>query len=180
MERVFEDEFMDIQTEMVQIGLDLVEKVNENIEKIYLLIFSQGCGFSASILFKIGNQIKKWNQVDITGGFDTYIDIFYQREYEQSNLLRKLFKDNGRPCPEELRLIYDLQTEAFDAEYGYDVPDGIVMDDLCKVWAKELRAELEPEQRQAEVAVTQPQVSEPEGPAKPKKTGFKFPFFWKK
>lgn len=180
MDSVFEDKFMDIQTEMVQIGLDFEEKVRGKVEKIYLLIFSQTDSFSASIFFKVGNRILEWTDMQIEGGYNTYINLFFQREYEQSEELQKLFNANGRPCPEELRLIYDLQTEEFEADYGYDVPEGIHVGDLCKVWAEELRAELESEQRQVEVAVTQPQVSEPEEPAKPEKSGFKFPFFWKK
>ena len=45
MDSVFEDDFMDIQSEMVQFGLDLAEKVNGNVDKIYLLIFSKPISF---------------------------------------------------------------------------------------------------------------------------------------
>lgn len=178
MDKIFEDEFMDIQTEMVQIGLDFEEKVSEDVEKMFLLIFCQGNSFSASIFFKVGNQILEWQDMRIDGGYDTYINVFFQKEYEQSKQLQELFRANGRPCPEELRLTYDLETEEFDAEYGYDVPVGIDIDDLCKVWADELRAKLVDGQPQSESV--EPQFREPAKPEPPKKSGFKFPFFWKK
>ena len=176
--RVFEDEFMDIQTEMVQIGLDFEEKVSGDVQKIYLLIFYQGNSFSASVFFKVGNQILEWQDMQIEGGYDTYINVFFQKEYEQSKQLQELFRANGRPCPEELRLTYDLETEEFDAEYGYDVPEGILIDDLCNVWVDELRAKLVNNQPRADAV--EPQFRESAKPEQAKKSGFKFPFFWKK
>ena len=180
MDSVFEDDFMDIQSEMVQFGLDLAEKVNGNVDKIYLLIFSKPISFSASIFFKIGNQILEWNRIEIVGGFDSYKKLYFKPTYEQSIQMRKLFKANGRPCPGELRLTYDLETEEFEAEYGYDVPEGIYIEDLCTVWLDELRAKLPTTQPHSEEAAVAPQISEPEEPTPPKKPGFRFPFFWKK
>lgn len=178
MNRVFEDEFMEIQTEMVQIGVNFAEKAKGKVSRIFLLIFYQGAGFSASIFFKIGNRILEWKDVQIEGGFDTYINLFLQNEYEQAKQLRKLCKSAGRPCPEELRLVYDLVTEGFHAEYGYEVPKGICMNDLCEVWGSELRAQLEPDQLKSEIVT--PQENTPAELHKSKKAGFKFPFIWKK
>lgn len=180
MDRVFEDDFMDIQSEMVQFGLDLAETAKENVEKIYLLIFSKASSFSASIFFKVGNRILEWNNIEIEGGHNSYINLYFQPTCEQSIQMRKLFKANGRPCPEELRLTYDLETEEFEAEYGYDVPEGIHIGDLCAVWVDELRAKLPTAQPHSEETAAAPQISESEEPTPPKKTGFHFPFFWKK
>lgn len=167
MSAVFEDVFMDIQTEMVQIGVDLVGNISERVEKIYILgVFGEKFrSQSSNVFFKVGNRILSNGKVTIRGGFAS-LNTFFDEEQDQMFLIKQACESYGRPVPYEIRLVYDLLTEEFEAEYGYEeIPFPIGIDELYKAWMEE---------EQAKYPMTvQDQKSL-------KKKWFKLPFLWKK
>ncbi len=177
MARAFEDALMEIQTEMVQLGVDLAERATKKADRIYILCYfdTTYSVFNTNIFFKVGNRILHNGQMGFAEENDGSLDVFeefFDGEDDQMMALKELFEDHGRPVPYVIRLVYDLVTEEFEAEYGYEpVVEETLDDDLYDAWMAEEQAKypsFPPQQRPAATA------------QQPKKKGFLFSLFRRK
>ncbi len=153
--RVFEDRFMEIQTDMIEAGLEL--STEEQISKVCIYGYSEnGCSF-ANALFVIGDRVCSLGHVrkldDETWAF---LDVI------GDDLLRleRLCKESDRPCPTELRLIYDVETGTLNANYQYErirtSTNDPGVEAILDAWEEDIQKQLDEGKTDLEIHVSEP------------------------
>ena len=66
MEKVFEDEFMEIQTGMVSLCLEALEDVNINVDKVYIYVFCDEHETFFNTFFEYNSQIVSFNELGVS------------------------------------------------------------------------------------------------------------------
>jgi len=190
MSKVFEDAFMEIQTDMVQLGIEICELANNNIDGIYIYCLDDDQIRWFNAFFTRQGKIVHVHELGVD--FETQVN-FINLGLDDLRKVEPICKQYNQPAPTEMKLVYDIKNRKFSASYQY----GPVQDedtfyqDLMTAWENEVAqaASVNPQASQPEEPVkpqpsqpeepVKPQASQPEEPVKPKKPGFRFPF-WKK
>lgn len=139
--KTFEDEFMDIQSSLVSLTLELLEKTTEKVDKIYIYIFQNEFQTFPNAFFSKANKIIRLDNLFD----DDLIDNWFDCCVEDVDKIINICKNYDRNCPNEFKLIYDINTKAFDSKYKYDDvvtnEDGNLVD-IYNDWIKECKNNL--------------------------------------
>lgn len=142
MEKVFEDKFSAIQTDMVQICLEYVEKM---ADKIYIYGSFEENTISCDFFYKIEGKIFERHELNQIGEiYDTSI----QRQKACMRILNDdikkmiaLCNQYDRQMPTEIRLIYDVKRNSVSADYQYEPVysqySDITADDISQKWLEQ-------------------------------------------
>ena len=104
MDREFEDEFMDAQSQIISL---CVEFAGNRADKVYAYGSIEESSISFNAFFKIDGQIKTTNNIAAdTDSIWDFLDLG-ELHYE-------------KPVPTELRMIYDCKSGKIDTEYKYE------------------------------------------------------------
>ncbi|MBQ3276909.1 MAG: hypothetical protein IJH47_07650 [Oscillospiraceae bacterium] len=125
MARVFEDDFTKIQADMVSICLEYVE---ERADKVFVYYADELGMVYCDYFFQIHGKIvhrHKLNTVlaenepeyDVSASLQSQVLDILLRD---ANKLEKLFEQNNRKPPMEIRMVYDVHSHAFEAKVRYD------------------------------------------------------------
>lgn len=114
MKKVFEDEFMDLQSEFISLCLELTGKTVDNIY-IYISIEEKSKMFNA--FFRVGNELKSLNQLNIN---NSLIMQFLKLGTEDIEKIKKLCNDYNMPIPSELKMYYNVNTGKYNVDYKYE------------------------------------------------------------
>lgn len=114
MKKVFEDEFMDLQSEFVSLCLELT---GETVDNIYIYISIEEKSKMFNVFFKVGEELKSLNQLDIN---NSLIMQFLKLGTEDIERIKKLCNDYNRPIPSELKMYYDVNTGKYNVDYRYE------------------------------------------------------------
>lgn len=135
--KVFEDEFMDIQSEIISLCMDYVDK-NADIIYAYCAIEERMQSFNAC--FRCGNELKRVEDFDksrpekmkfLRDGSSRLFDI------------REVCANYNLPVPTQIKMIYDVNTGKFKADYKYEkVCTDISADEVYDEWVEELKNQL--------------------------------------
>lgn len=126
MKKVFEDNFSELQADMVAICLEYVEK---RAEKIYIYCSFENGAIASGFFYKVNNKIVKKNKLnDVISENDRKYDVSIARQKETVNIinddikmLMRLCKEYHREMPTQIKLVYDICTNKLNAEYSYDL-----------------------------------------------------------
>ena len=113
-ERMFEDDFMDVQSGLVSLCLEATE--GQAVQDVYAYASIEGNMTVFNAFFRVGGQVLPLNQVV------TDDDIRWQvLKLAQGDLagLRELCAAADRPCPTQIRGHY-ASTGGYKASYAYD------------------------------------------------------------
>ena len=144
---MFEDEFSELQADMV----DICNEYSKGLaDKIFIYIAYEGLLFPAHF-YCFNNKIfhaGKLNNAGLNTDFDVSIDC--QRQVaaiikEDLYKIKAVCDKYNQPMPIEMRLVYEPKTKKFTAEYKYEnqFTDDMALSDIVNAWFEEEKAKLE-------------------------------------
>lgn len=152
MTKVFEDEFMDWQADMVA---NAREYIDDRAEKIYLYGSIENGRYSFNLFFKIHNKIVTMNKVNtiLDAGEQEY-DLDSDRRWNVLQLgtedlikIEEVCKKYEKPMPTQFKLYYDVQKNSLKAKYQYELlysnDDDLDPSDIFMAWYEEVKKEVE-------------------------------------
>ena len=138
MSKIYEDEFMEIQSGIISLCLELVENKADMVYA-YGSIEEKSTSFNA--FFEINGEIRTLNELNIETNL---IWEFMDLGISDLKKLRELCKSYDQPAPTELKMIYDVDTGKYDADYQYDeissAKTGIDSSQIFSEWINEVKA----------------------------------------
>ena len=138
MGKVFEDEFMELQSGLIALCLEALGKIKADKIYAYASIEKKSSSFNA--FFNIGGQVKMLHETSIPD--DTQWDLLGVGGNDLEEI-RKVCEKYKRPCPTEMKMCYDVKTRKYQADYKYDpvcgAETGICSDDIFDAWVDEMK-----------------------------------------
>lgn len=145
-EKMFEDYFTEIQSDMVSICLEYVEN---KADEIYIYTSFESNVATSNYFYNIGgNILKKHNLNNANNGFNYDVSLERQRDCLQILIddikqLVEVCKKYSRPMPTEIKMVYDVKTKQFNADYKYNLVHSNhktkTADDIVNDWYYEVK-----------------------------------------
>ena len=136
--KIFEDEFMDIQTRIISLCLELLSNAGKEADKIYAYLFQNDDEDYIDAFFEKEGKLYTTNDLFS----EKEIDAFFDCGVEDIESMIELCKANNVKCPHEFKLQYNINTKSFDSNYNYEnvteVRNKFVID-LAKEWCESLK-----------------------------------------
>ena len=148
MNRVFEDQLMEIQSDMISLSLEYVEN---KAEIVYIYVVLEDGLVSFDVFYKIGGFISEKSDVNeyLSEKINDSDDIqFSLLEYgiEDAEKIEVLFKENSKEVPTEIRLVYDVKNNSLKSNYIYDAMyeknEDLSVSDVFEAWIQEEKSKL--------------------------------------
>ena len=148
MNRLFEDQLMDIQSDMISLSLEYVEN---KAETVYIYVVLEDGLVSFDVFYKIGGFISEKSDVNeyLSEKINDSDDIqFSLLEYgiEDAEKIEVLFKENSKEVPTEIRLVYDVKNNSLKSNYIYDAMyeknEDLSVSDVFEAWIQEEKSKL--------------------------------------
>ena len=138
MERIFEDEFTDLQADYISLCLEFTEK---KVDEIYVYIYrNDGMRMFNAFFTKNGKFVSTADIAD-----DDFVYEFLDVGMDDIHKFVELCEEFGKPCPNEFKLIYNVNSGSFDADYGYEdysINGKTSGMEEFEAWADEIQAQL--------------------------------------
>ena len=138
MNKVFEDEFMDVQASIISLCLELTEK---KVDKIYAYCSNEKYCLMFNAFFVVNGEVKTTEQLKIP---DDLTFQFLKLGCEDLERLNAVCKKHNMPAPTELKLYYDVTSRKFNADYKYEevcsANTGKDSVDVFLEWSAEVKA----------------------------------------
>lgn len=114
MEKVFEDEFMDLQTDLISLCMEVSEG---KVDKIFAYGSNEKKSKSFNAFFEVRGEIKTLNMLGVSKEL-----AFQFLKVGTGDLLKldAIGAKYNRPVPTELKLYYDVRARKFKSEYKYE------------------------------------------------------------
>ena len=148
MNRVFEDQLMEIQSDMISLSLEYVEN---KAEIVYIYVVLEDGLVSFDVFYKIGGFISEKSDVNeyLSEKINDSDDIqFSLLEYgiEDAEKIEVLFEENSKEVPTEIRLVYDVKNNSLKSNYIYDAMyeknEDLSVSDVFEAWIQEEKSKL--------------------------------------
>ena len=148
MNRVFEDQLMDIQSDMISLSLEYIEN---KAETVFIYVVLEDGLVSFDVFYKIGGFISEKSDVNeyLSEKINDSDDIqFSLLEYgiEDAEKIEVLFKENSKEVPTEIRLVYDVKNNSLKSNYIYDAMyeknEDLSVSDVFEAWIQEEKSKL--------------------------------------
>ena len=145
---IFEDQLMDIQSDMISLSLEYVEN---KAEIVYIYVVLEDGLVSFDVFYKIGGFISEKSDVNeyLSEKINDSDDIqFSLLEYgiEDAEKIEVLFKENSKEVPTEIRLVYDVKNNSLKSNYIYDAMyeknEDLSVSDVFEAWIQEEKSKL--------------------------------------
>ncbi|MGQ3376811.1 DUF600 domain-containing protein [Priestia endophytica] len=126
----FEDKFSGLQGDMISICMEFVE---DRADKVYVYASCEEGMISGRFYYCINNTYVKPRKVNdaLGDGYQT-IDVSPERGIAVLKIIcgdieeiEELCKNYGRDMPTEMKMIYDVKSGGFQAQYNYDLVHSI-------------------------------------------------------
>ncbi|PFD27653.1 DUF600 domain-containing protein [Bacillus cereus] len=144
----FEDRFSELQADMISICMEYVE---DRADKVYVYASCEESIISSSFFYLINNKYVKNHKVNeaLEDGDERY-DVSPKRGFmvlriinEDIKKVKVLCKEYEKDMPTEMKLIYDVKSGKFKAEYKYDlvytIDDIKTADHIANEWFEEVK-----------------------------------------
>ncbi|MCM3770964.1 DUF600 family protein [Priestia aryabhattai] len=144
----FEDKFSKLQADMISICMEYVE---DRADKVYVYASREEGIISGSFFYCINNKYVECHKVnDALENEDERYDVSQKRMLmvlriicEDIEKIEDLCKEYERDMPTEMKLIYDVKSGNFKAEYKYDFvythDDIKTADHIADEWFEEVK-----------------------------------------
>lgn len=137
MSKVFEDEFMDLQTGLISLCLELTGGA---VDKVFAYCSNEKKSTAFNAFFEVDGTIKTTNQLNLPREL---IRQFLKIGTGDVMKLDAIGEKHTRPVPTELKLYYDVRTRKFRSEYKYEevcsARTGKAAGDVFDEWLAEMR-----------------------------------------
>lgn len=144
---MFEDEFTDLQADMV----DICNEYSKGLaDKIFIYAANEGL-ILAQHFYCMNNNLYKCSKLNNTG-LNTNFDVSDDCQEQVLDILNEdiqkiqtICKKYNQPVPKLMKLVYEPKTKKFNAEYKYEnqTTDEISEFDNYDAWFEEEKAKLE-------------------------------------
>ncbi|NRD76979.1 DUF600 family protein [Bacillus sp. BRMEA1] len=122
----FEDRFSELQADMISICMEYIE---ERADKVYVYASSEESIISSKFFYLINNKYVKPHKVnDALANGDERYNVSSERQFmvldilnEDIEKIKELCMNYEKDMPTEMKLIYDVKSGKFKAEYKYDL-----------------------------------------------------------
>ena len=114
MNKVFEDDFLDIQSRIIAL---CVEFADNKADKVYAYGSIEESSISFNAFFEIDHQIKTTNK--ITADTDAIWNFLDLGEVDLEKI-KQICIHYGKPIPTELKMIYDCKSGKINTNYKYE------------------------------------------------------------
>lgn len=148
MNRVFEDQLMDIQSDMISLSLEYVEN---KAETVYIYVVLEDGLVSFDVFYKIGGFISEKSDVNeylsekINDSDDIQFSLL-ECGIEDAEKIEVLFEENSKEVPTEIRLVYDVKNNSLKSNYRYDAMyeknEDLSVSDVFEAWIQEEKSKL--------------------------------------
>ena len=115
MGKTFEDDLMDIQSDLISLCIEVSEG---KIDKIYAYASIEEKSLMFNAFFRRDNQVLTLHQLGINRRLSME---FLKVGTGDLNRVRELGNKYECKVPTEIKMIYDVNSKQFDAQYKYDV-----------------------------------------------------------
>lgn len=148
MNRVFEDQLMDIQSDMISLSLEYIEN---KAETVFIYVVLEDGLVSFDVFYKIGGFISEKSDVNkyLSEKINDSDDIqFSLLEYgiEVAQKIEVLFEENSKEVPTEIRLVFDVKNNSLKSNYRYDAMyeknEDLSVSDVFETWIQEEKFKL--------------------------------------
>lgn len=150
MGKVFEDEFTELQADIISICKEYVE---DRAEKIYIYCSAENGTVTNDFFYKINGKILERHKLNDAGTGERY-DVSSERQgmvlrimMEDVEAMIKLCKEYKREMPTEIKMVYDVVTNRVSGNYRYDLVysnDPLLLpEDVAEEWYQSVKAEVE-------------------------------------
>ena len=145
---IFEDQLMDIQSDMISLSLEYIEN---KAETVYIYVVLEDGLVSFDVFYKIGGFISEKSDVNeyLSEKINDSDDIqFSLLEYgiEDAEKIEVLFEENSKEVPTEIRLVYDVKNNSLKSNYIYDAMyeknEDLSVSDVFEAWIQEEKSKL--------------------------------------
>lgn len=145
---IFEDQLMEIQSDMISLSLEYVEN---KADIVYIYVVLEDGLVSFDVFYKIGGFISEKSDVNeyLSEKINDSDDIqFSLLEYgiEDAEKIEVLFKENSKEVPTEIRLVYDVKNNSLKSNYIYDAMyeknEDLSVSDVFEAWIQEEKSKL--------------------------------------
>lgn len=114
MGKSFEDEFMELQSEFIALGLEVAER---QVEKVYAYASIESKSKMFNAFFKIDGEITTLNQLGIS---NKLMMQFLKLGTADLDKILVLCNKYNMPVPTEIKMYFDVKTSKYRADYKYD------------------------------------------------------------
>lgn len=122
MPKIFEDVFMEVQADMISLGIDYVES---QAEKVFIYASNEEGAMDFNVFYQIKGQIVTTDEVNAV--VDKKIDDSDDKTFDMLGMGLDYFKqldsvcnEYDRPIPTEIRLTYDVRANSLKSDYQYE------------------------------------------------------------
>lgn len=140
MNKIFEDKFTELQTDMIQICL---EYVSYNAEFVYIYASYEDNVISCDYFYKINGELLERHKLN--NNATTIYDTSIQRQKACMKILNEdmkkiisVCKEYHKDIPTEIKLIYDVKNNKVNTNYEYEVKYSNdakkTADDIAEEW----------------------------------------------
>ena len=145
---IFEDQLMEIQSDMISLSLEYVEN---KAEIVYIYVVLEDGLVSFDVFYKIGGFISEKSDVNeyLSEKINDSDDIqFSLLEYgiEVAQKIEVLFEENSKEVPTEIRLVFDVKNNSLKSNYRYDAMyeknEDLSVSDVFEAWIQEEKFKL--------------------------------------
>lgn len=138
MSRVFEDEFMDLQTGLISLCLEVTQG---KVDKVFAYGSNEKKSTMFNAFFEVNGEIKTLNMLGVS---QELAFQFLGLGIEDLEKLNAIGAKYNRPIPTELKLYYDVRARKFKSEYKYEevcsARTGKSAGEVFNEWLAEMRA----------------------------------------
>ncbi|EJV57402.1 hypothetical protein BWGOE3_24450 [Bacillus mycoides] len=144
----FEDKFSELQADMISICMEYVE---DRADKVYIYASCEESVMSSKFFYLVKNKhVKPHKLNDALDDGDEGYDVSTKRQFmvldilnEDIEKIKMVCKKYERDMPTEMKLIYDVKSGKFKAEYKYDLvytnDDIKTASDIANEWFEEVK-----------------------------------------
>lgn len=141
MGKIFEDEFMEIQADLISLCLDAVEN---KVDKIYAYASIERKTTMFDVFFEVDKHVLNRNEIGMDQ--DIQLDVL-GTGIEELERMREVCAKYKQKTPTEMKMYYDVNTGAYTANYQYHEicshKTGVLPDHVFDAWYEKIKGEVE-------------------------------------
>ena len=137
MKKGFEDKFMELQSGLISLCLEITNKKVDNIYA-YASIEEKSKAFNA--FFSIGEDVKTLNQLGVDKDL---VRQFLKIGTTDLDEVKKVCQEYEAELPTEIKMYYNVETGKYNAEFKYiticNAQTGVSAGDVFMNWMEEIK-----------------------------------------
>ena len=137
MKKCFEDEFVDVQSGLISLCLELTEEV-VGVDKVYAFAYNERKSKSFNAFFEVNGEVKTLEKINELP--EEMVDQFLKLGIDDLEEMEKICDRYESPVPVIMEMIYDVKTGSFDAHYQYEhLPEDVCADEIFLDWISKMK-----------------------------------------